>query len=52
VPPYDGAVSLHIHDTATRSVREFVPLEPGKASIYLCGLTVQGPPHIGHVRNW
>jgi cysteinyl-tRNA synthetase len=45
-------VSLRIHDTATRSVREFVPLEPGKASIYLCGLTVQGPPHIGHVRNW
>jgi cysteinyl-tRNA synthetase len=45
-------VSLHIHDTATRSVREFVPIEPGKASIYLCGLTVQGPPHIGHVRNW
>ena len=49
---YDGSVSLRIHDTATRSVREFVPLEPGKASIYLCGLTVQGPPHIGHVRNW
>jgi cysteinyl-tRNA synthetase len=43
---------LHIYDTATRSLREFVPLEPGKASIYLCGLTVQGPPHIGHVRNW
>ncbi len=53
MPPYDGAVSvLHIYDTATRSLREFVPLEPGKASIYLCGLTVQGPPHIGHVRNW
>jgi cysteinyl-tRNA synthetase len=33
-------------------LRPFVPLEPGKASIYLCGLTVQGPPHIGHVRNW
>jgi len=45
-------VSLRIYDTATRAVREFVPLEPGKASIYLCGLTVQGPPHIGHVRNW
>jgi cysteinyl-tRNA synthetase len=43
---------LHIYDTATRSLREFVPLEPGRASIYLCGLTVQGPPHIGHVRNW
>jgi len=45
-------VSLQIYDTATRSVRAFEPLEPGKASIYLCGLTVQGPPHIGHVRNW
>ncbi|HEY3715619.1 MAG TPA: cysteine--tRNA ligase [Jatrophihabitantaceae bacterium] len=45
-------MTLHLYDTATRSLREFVPLEPGKASIYLCGLTVQGPPHIGHVRNW
>jgi cysteinyl-tRNA synthetase len=45
-------VSLHLYDTATRSQRPFEPLEPGKASIYLCGLTVQGPPHIGHVRNW
>jgi cysteinyl-tRNA synthetase len=45
-------VALHLHDTATRSLRAFEPLEPGKASIYLCGLTTQGPPHIGHVRNW
>jgi cysteinyl-tRNA synthetase len=43
---------LQLYDTATRAVRPFDPLEPGKASIYLCGLTVQGPPHIGHVRNW
>ena len=45
-------MSLQLYDTATRAVRAFEPLEPGKASIYLCGLTVQGPPHIGHVRNW
>ncbi|WP_375486452.1 cysteine--tRNA ligase [uncultured Jatrophihabitans sp.] len=45
-------MALHLYDTATRSARLFEPLEPGKASIYLCGLTVQGPPHIGHVRNW
>ena len=45
-------MSLRLYDTATRSLRAFEPLEPGKASIYLCGLTVQGPPHVGHVRNW
>jgi cysteinyl-tRNA synthetase len=50
--PYDEGVNLRIYDTATRSLRPFEPLEPGTASIYLCGLTVQGPPHIGHVRNW
>jgi len=44
-------VALHLYDSASRSQREFVPLEPGKASIYLCGATVQAPPHIGHVRS-
>jgi cysteinyl-tRNA synthetase len=31
-------------------VRDFVPLVPGKASVYGCGLTVQGAPHVGHIR--
>ena len=44
-------MSLRLHDTATREQREFVPLRPGTASIYVCGATVQGPPHIGHVRS-
>jgi cysteinyl-tRNA synthetase len=44
-------VSLHLYDTATRSLREFVPLRPRVASIYVCGATVQGVPHIGHVRS-
>lgn len=43
--------SLRLHDTATGAVRDFVALRPGHASIYLCGATVQGPPHIGHVRS-
>jgi cysteinyl-tRNA synthetase len=44
-------VTLHIYDTATRSLREFEPLEPGKASVYVCGATVQSAPHIGHIRS-
>ncbi len=44
-------MSLHLYDTATRSQREFVPLRPRTASIYVCGATVQGIPHIGHVRS-
>jgi cysteinyl-tRNA synthetase len=44
-------VTLRLHDTATREVRDFVPLEEGKAGIYVCGLTVQSEPHVGHVRS-
>ncbi len=44
-------MSLHLYDTATRAVRAFVPLVDGKVSIYHCGLTVQGSPHIGHIRK-
>jgi cysteinyl-tRNA synthetase len=44
-------VTLHLHDTATRSLRPFEPLEPGRASIYVCGLTVQAAPHLGHIRS-
>ncbi len=44
-------MSLRLHDTAARAVRDFVPLEPGKASLYLCGATVQAAPHVGHIRS-
>jgi cysteinyl-tRNA synthetase len=44
-------VSLRLYDTATRSVRDFVPRTAGEVGIYLCGLTVQSPPHIGHLRS-
>jgi cysteinyl-tRNA synthetase len=43
--------SLHLYDTLTRTTSEFVPLEKGEVGIYLCGATVQAPPHIGHVRS-
>ncbi|MGB3698957.1 MAG: cysteine--tRNA ligase [Gordonia sp. (in: high G+C Gram-positive bacteria)] len=44
-------MTLRLYDSATREVRDFVPLRPGTASVYLCGATVQGVPHIGHVRS-
>ena len=44
-------MTLRLYDTATREVRDFVPLVEGKAGIYHCGLTVQGAPHIGHIRK-
>jgi cysteinyl-tRNA synthetase len=44
-------VTLHLYDTATRTQREFHPVRSGTASIYVCGATVQGVPHIGHVRS-
>ncbi len=43
-------MSLRLYDTAARAVRDFTPLRAGRASLYVCGLTVQGPPHIGHIR--
>ncbi len=44
-------MSLRLHDTATRSTRDFVPLVPGQVSVYVCGATVQAAPHIGHIRS-
>jgi cysteinyl-tRNA synthetase len=42
---------MRLYDTYSGAVRDFVPLRPGHASIYLCGATVQGLPHLGHVRS-
>ena len=44
-------MTLRFYDTAARSTRDFSPVSPGKAALYLCGATVQAPPHIGHIRS-
>lgn len=43
--------ALNLYDTANRQISEFRPLIAGEASIYVCGATVQGSPHIGHIRS-
>ena len=49
--PRLGGVTIRLYDTAARDVRDFVPLVPGQVSLYVCGLTVQSEPHVGHVRS-
>jgi hypothetical protein len=44
-------VSIRLYDTASREVRDFVPVAEGHVGIYHCGLTVQAAPHIGHIRK-
>jgi cysteinyl-tRNA synthetase len=44
-------VPLRLYDTMSRSVRDFEPVVAGRVGMYLCGVTVQGAPHIGHLRS-
>lgn len=41
---------LHIYNTLTRQKDIFKPIEPGKVSMYVCGMTVYDYCHIGHGR--
>ncbi|MFM8559523.1 MAG: cysteine--tRNA ligase [bacterium] len=43
-------MAMRIYDTLTRDKREFVPVTPGKVGMYVCGMTVQNKPHVGHIR--
>ena len=43
-------VVLHLFDTSSGAVVPFEPKEEGKVSMYVCGPTVYGPPHLGHGR--
>ncbi|HWP31209.1 MAG TPA: cysteine--tRNA ligase [Fimbriimonadales bacterium] len=42
---------LRIYDSLSRSIVDFVPRDPGRVSIYACGLTPQAPSHLGHMRG-
>lgn len=43
-------MALQIYNTLTRSKEEFVPMEPGKVKMYVCGPTVYDYIHIGNAR--
>nr|WP_256500284.1 cysteine--tRNA ligase [Rothia sp. P3C3.S176] len=42
---------MRFYDSASATIREFEPVVPGEARIYYCGATVQGEPHLGHIRS-
>ena len=39
-----------LHDTLSREKREFVPADPKRITMYVCGPTVYGRAHIGNAR--
>jgi cysteinyl-tRNA synthetase len=41
---------LHIHNSLTRRLEPFAPLEPGHVRMYVCGITVYDLCHLGHAR--
>jgi len=41
---------IRFHNTLSGRVEDFVPLKPGKAGVYVCGVTVYDRSHIGHAR--
>ncbi|NCS64731.1 MAG: cysteine--tRNA ligase [Hydrogenophilales bacterium CG03_land_8_20_14_0_80_62_28] len=41
---------LKLYNSLTRDKQEFVPIEPGKVRMYVCGMTVYDYCHLGHAR--
>jgi cysteinyl-tRNA synthetase len=41
---------LQIHNTLTRRLEPFAPIEPGHVRMYVCGITVYDLCHLGHAR--
>jgi cysteinyl-tRNA synthetase len=46
-----GPVTIRLHSTAARDLVPLTPVIDGQVGIYVCGATVQGAPHIGHMRS-
>jgi cysteinyl-tRNA synthetase len=43
-------MALRIHNSLTRALEDFVPLQPGKVGMYVCGMTIYDLCHMGHLR--
>jgi len=45
-------MAMQIYNTLKKSYEDFVPLSDFKVGIYMCGMTVQDRPHLGHMRTF
>lgn len=43
-------MTLKVYNSLTKQKEEFVPVTPGKVSMYVCGVTPYNHPHIGNAR--
>ena len=43
-------MSLRIHNTLSRTLEAFAPIEPGHVRMYVCGITIYDYCHVGHAR--
>lgn len=43
-------MEIRLSNTLSGKIETFKPLAPGKAGLYVCGLTPYGPAHLGHAR--
>ncbi len=43
-------MTLRIHNTLSRQLETFVPIEPGAVRMYVCGITIYDLCHVGHAR--
>jgi cysteinyl-tRNA synthetase len=53
--PQEGktlADPIELYDTGEQRVRELETIEPDRVRMYVCGISVSGPPHVGHGRSY
>src|ERR1700730_12390979 len=43
-------MTLRLHDTMTREKRDFIPADPRRVTMYVCGPTVYNFAHVGNFR--
>jgi cysteinyl-tRNA synthetase len=45
-------MSLRVYNSLSRRIEPFVPLDPPRVGMYVCGPTVYGHSHLGHAKSY